>query len=417
MSTSRSPPSWTRQGTSERRAYALDKRLQAGDARARRRASPAASYRPQPEYASAERAAGGGRQDMSIVGSATFFDARTFAVGRARPLRRGRNAPRPALGAGRSKPGRARQPARARRRRRGRVPGRCGRADGGRPAGRFACRFGFRSPKTPQAALALQPPLARDRVRYVGEPVALVVASNPYAARSAADLVATDIEQARSVLDVTTAEAAEPSTKSSARTSSTASPSDTATSSRGRLRRRRRGDLRAAGRPASDGGAAGNARPRRRVRPGSRTADAVGVTKVKQFQPQPSSGAKTPELPVEERSPPPRRRRRWRVRRRGELYPEDVLIAFAARLLGRPVKWIEERHEHLLATNHAREQVHEVEVAAAGQTGRSSRSATAPGATRGRTCGRRASRRPCSRSTIYRVPMRGGRSRSSRPPS
>ena len=49
---------------------------------------------------------------------------------------------------------------------------------------------------------------------------------------------------------------------------------------------------------------------------------------------------------------------------RGELYPEDVLVPFAALRLGRPVKWIEDRAEHLVATNHARGQVHDIEVAA-----------------------------------------------------
>jgi aerobic carbon-monoxide dehydrogenase large subunit len=40
---------------------------------------------------------------------------------------------------------------------------------------------------------------------------------------------------------------------------------------------------------------------------------------------------------------------------RGEFYPEDFLIPFAARFTGRPVKWIEDRREHLIAANHARE--------------------------------------------------------------
>ena len=40
---------------------------------------------------------------------------------------------------------------------------------------------------------------------------------------------------------------------------------------------------------------------------------------------------------------------------RGEFYPEDFLIPFAARHLDRPVKWIEDRREHLLSANHARE--------------------------------------------------------------
>ncbi len=38
-----------------------------------------------------------------------------------------------------------------------------------------------------------------------------------------------------------------------------------------------------------------------------------------------------------------------------ELYPEDVLIPFAAMRAGRPVKWIEDRREHMLGTVHARE--------------------------------------------------------------
>jgi aerobic carbon-monoxide dehydrogenase large subunit len=48
---------------------------------------------------------------------------------------------------------------------------------------------------------------------------------------------------------------------------------------------------------------------------------------------------------------------------RGEFYPEDFLIPFAARLVGRPVKWIEDRREHLIAANHARECDCEIEIA------------------------------------------------------
>jgi carbon-monoxide dehydrogenase large subunit len=48
---------------------------------------------------------------------------------------------------------------------------------------------------------------------------------------------------------------------------------------------------------------------------------------------------------------------------RGEFYPEDFLIPFAARLLGSPVKWIEDRREHLLATNHARDAACTLEIA------------------------------------------------------
>jgi carbon-monoxide dehydrogenase large subunit len=48
---------------------------------------------------------------------------------------------------------------------------------------------------------------------------------------------------------------------------------------------------------------------------------------------------------------------------RGEYYPEDCLIPFAARLIGRPVKWIEDRREHFLSTNHARDMACDVEIA------------------------------------------------------
>ncbi|MBV8132225.1 MAG: xanthine dehydrogenase family protein molybdopterin-binding subunit [Alphaproteobacteria bacterium] len=48
---------------------------------------------------------------------------------------------------------------------------------------------------------------------------------------------------------------------------------------------------------------------------------------------------------------------------RGEFYPEDFLIPFAARFTGRPVKWIEDRREHLIAANHAREAECELKIA------------------------------------------------------
>jgi len=48
---------------------------------------------------------------------------------------------------------------------------------------------------------------------------------------------------------------------------------------------------------------------------------------------------------------------------RGHFYPEDLLIAFLAIKLGRPVKYIEDRREHLMMTNHSREGGCELEVA------------------------------------------------------
>jgi carbon-monoxide dehydrogenase large subunit len=48
---------------------------------------------------------------------------------------------------------------------------------------------------------------------------------------------------------------------------------------------------------------------------------------------------------------------------RGEFYPEDFLIPFAARLLRRPIKWTEDRRENLTALNHARDMECELEIA------------------------------------------------------
>ena len=48
---------------------------------------------------------------------------------------------------------------------------------------------------------------------------------------------------------------------------------------------------------------------------------------------------------------------------RGEFYPEDYLIPYAALILKRPIKWIEDRLENLMACNHSREQVYEMEMA------------------------------------------------------
>ena len=45
-------------------------------------------------------------------------------------------------------------------------------------------------------------------------------------------------------------------------------------------------------------------------------------------------------------------------------YAEDALIPIAARVLGRPVKWIESRREHMSGAAHARHQVHAISLAA-----------------------------------------------------
>jgi len=45
-------------------------------------------------------------------------------------------------------------------------------------------------------------------------------------------------------------------------------------------------------------------------------------------------------------------------------YPEDLLIPAAAMTCRRPVKWTEDRREHMMGAAHARDQVHDIEIAA-----------------------------------------------------
>jgi aerobic carbon-monoxide dehydrogenase large subunit len=48
---------------------------------------------------------------------------------------------------------------------------------------------------------------------------------------------------------------------------------------------------------------------------------------------------------------------------KGNLFPEEIVVAVLAMETGRPVKWIEDRREHLLASIHAREHHHTAQVA------------------------------------------------------
>lgn len=48
-------------------------------------------------------------------------------------------------------------------------------------------------------------------------------------------------------------------------------------------------------------------------------------------------------------------------------YPEEVVVAFLARLLGRPVRWIEDRRENLATMNHSKDQRIDLEIATTAQ--------------------------------------------------
>ncbi len=47
---------------------------------------------------------------------------------------------------------------------------------------------------------------------------------------------------------------------------------------------------------------------------------------------------------------------------KGHVYPEELLIPFLARAVKRPVRWIEDRREHFMSACHSRDQIHDVEA-------------------------------------------------------
>jgi aerobic carbon-monoxide dehydrogenase large subunit len=47
---------------------------------------------------------------------------------------------------------------------------------------------------------------------------------------------------------------------------------------------------------------------------------------------------------------------------KGHVYPEEILIPWLAKKLRKPVAWIEDRREHLLNATHARDDVHDAEI-------------------------------------------------------
>jgi CO/xanthine dehydrogenase Mo-binding subunit len=216
---------------------------------------------------------------------------------------------------------------------------------------------------TENAERALQPPLARDRVRYVGDPVAVVVAEDPYLAEDAAADVIVDIDPLEPQLDPLAAFAGDGEPLHEGLSSNLL---DTRTAKQGRsvdpafkraavvvserfhVHRHGAVPLEARGLLAE-------------FEPDARRLTTWGAAKVKHFNRR--ILARLLDLPEES------------VRyvegdvgggfgARGEFYPEDFLIPWLAITLGRPVKWIEDRRENLIALNQSREQDWEIEMAA-----------------------------------------------------
>jgi carbon-monoxide dehydrogenase large subunit len=214
----------------------------------------------------------------------------------------------------------------------------------------------FREGSIPALDPYRQPVLAKERVRYVGDPVAAVFAADAYTAEDATDLVTMEIDELPPLLDAQAAPAE-------------FSPDN---SSEAAVIRQGYGDVdavfresahiveleltigRHSGVPLETRGAIG------------RYDSARGILEL-------HGAAKVPhrnqELLARMLGLPPSTIHVHESHVgggfgvRGELYPEDVLVCVAAKRFHRPVKWIEDRREHLIAANHSRQQVHKIRAA------------------------------------------------------
>ena len=207
----------------------------------------------------------------------------------------------------------------------------------------------------------LQYPLARDRVRYVGEPVAVVVAESRYLAEDGLDAMDVTYEPLPAVTDVRQSLQQEviiheePGTNLAARYTLALGDIEEAFGSAAYRRKEVFKVHRHTGNPLETRGLVAS-------------YDAVrgeftvwGETKVPHFNRAIlASFLGVPESRIHFIEPDVG----GGFGIRGEFYPEDFLIPFAAMKLGRPVKWIEDRLEHLKAANHSRDVLCEVEIAA-----------------------------------------------------
>ncbi len=195
----------------------------------------------------------------------------------------------------------------------------------------------------------LQPILAEHTVRYVGEPLAVVVGDDPYTCEDAAELVEIDVAEAPAVLDARAA-GATIAADFGARYGDTDAALGAA--------RHVVGIELAIGRHT-----AVPLEPRCLLAvpdPDTGSLEIYGMTKVPVW----NRDLLASMLGMDETL--------IRVHGvdagggfgvRGEFYPEDFLIPWLATRLARPVKWAEDRAEHLVAVNHSRQQYHRISAA------------------------------------------------------
>ena len=217
----------------------------------------------------------------------------------------------------------------------------------------------FRRPN-PTIAPYAQPVIATTVVRYVGEPVAMVLAQAPELAEDAVHAVELDIAPLPVVADCAASAAGRallfPGTAGNCATTFTAEIGDVAAAFRNApyVRRETFGVQRLTAFPMETRGllAEWDASAGRLTMSGAAKLPFFNRRTLAAMLGLPEQAVDYIEYDVG-----------GGFGARGEFYPEDFLVAFAARRFGHPVKWVEDRREHFMTIAHAREAQGEIEIA------------------------------------------------------
>ncbi len=216
----------------------------------------------------------------------------------------------------------------------------------------------FRRPN-PTIAPFAQPVIALDMVRYVGEPVAMVLADTPEIAEDALQLIELDIAPLPPVVEAEKSRTGDVrlfDAASNVASTFTASVGDAAAAFRAApyVRRETFKVQRLTALPMETRGlvAEWNAAAARIAVYGAAKLPFFNRRALARMMGLDETAVDYLELDVG-----------GGFGARGEFYPEDFLVAHAARAFGHPVKWIEDRREHFMTIAHAREMTADVEIA------------------------------------------------------
>ncbi len=211
---------------------------------------------------------------------------------------------------------------------------------------------------------ATQVPLARDKVRHAGEPLAMVIAESRYLAEDALEDIVVDLDPLAAVTNLEAALTPEApliheqlGTNLAAQVRQSKGDYQAAARTAHRIIARRFFYDRGASAAIENRGVVASWDPRAEeltiwdttqapipIRNGMAELLGLGQSQVRVIAPF-IGGGFGPKIMM--------------------FYPEEVLVPWAAMQLGRPVKWIEDRRENFFATTQERGQIHDAELAVA----------------------------------------------------